>query len=72
MVCHCQHNTCGEQCQRCCDGYVLKDGFCAGKLLEFPRVSSPTISASRDRLSSNSDSDGDGGDGNNVDGDSNS
>ena len=39
MACHCQHNTCGEQCQRCCDGYVQNDGVCAGKLLEFRRVS---------------------------------
>lgn len=54
MACHCQDNTCGEQCQSCCDGYVLKDGVCVGKLLESRRVSSPIVFCSRPRLSMNS------------------
>ena len=24
LVCECQHNTCGDQCQECCPGFVAK------------------------------------------------
>lgn len=24
LVCSCQHNTCGDQCQTCCPGYQQK------------------------------------------------
>ena len=35
MACHCLHNTCGEQCQYCCDGYARDDSEdCFGRLLK--------------------------------------
>ena len=24
LVCRCQHNTCGDQCETCCPGFVQK------------------------------------------------
>lgn len=34
-LCRCEHNTCGDNCERCCDGYLQKKWKQNNEIREF-------------------------------------